>query len=225
MGGTGTSGGLPDVREAVRDMADGTEASTADTVDSEEPGPNASRILAAAERCFSRFGYQKTSMENIAVEAGVSRRSIYRHFPDKSILFSAVRAARARIYLAEIVERTAQVDGLSAQIEEVWRLTTRFLEEDPINAANHPSDPDSLARAVTTEGRELLAMAMDVIKPLIAGARDQGEVRRDLNIDRAAEWIARMVFSLAATPSVTFDREDPEQTTAFIREFLVPGMC
>ncbi len=199
------------------------EVATSDVV-AEDRGSNADRILEAAEECFSRFGFQKTSMEDIAKEAGTSRRSIYRHFPDKSVLYAAVREARARIYLDEIIERTALVEGLSAQIEEVWRLTTRFLREDPINAANHPNDPDTTVRAVTTEGRELLAMAMDVIIPLIASARDRGEVRSDLNIERAAEWIARMVFSLAATPSVTFDREDPDQTTAFIREFLVPGM-
>lgn len=185
---------------------------------------SATRILAAAEVCFSHFGFQKTSMEDIAREAGVSRRSVYRHFPDKALLFSAVRETRARIYLDEIIARTAKVDGLSAQIEEVWRLTTRFLQDDPINAANHPVDPDSLARAVTTEGRELLSMAMDVIVPLIEEARSTGEVRSDLNVRRAAEWIARMVFSLAATPSVTFDRDNPDETTAFIREFLVPGL-
>lgn len=187
-------------------------------------GSSADRILGAADNCFSRYGFRKTSMEDIAREAGVSRRSVYRHFPDKMILFHAVRDARAREYLDEIVRGTARVSGLSAQIEQVWRFTIRFLREDPIHAANHPSDPDSLARAVTTEGRDLLAMAMEVIIPLIEHARETGEVRGDLDVDRAAEWIARMVFSLAATPSVTFDRDDPEQTTAFIREFLVPGL-
>lgn len=192
--------------------------------DATEQASGSTRILEAAESCFSRFGYQKTSMEDIAREAGISRRSVYRHFPDKAILFSTVREARARVYLDEIVRQTALVSGLSAQIEEVWLLTTRFLREDPINIANHPADPDSLARAVTTEGRELLSMAMDVIIPLIEHARESGEVRADLDVHRAAEWIARMVFSLTATPSVTFDRDDPAQTTAFIRDFLVPGL-
>ncbi len=65
---------------------------------------------------------------------------------------------------------------------------------------------------------------MDAIVPLIETARDRGEVRADLDIQRAAEWITRMIFSLTATPSVTFDLDDPEQTAEFIREFLVPGL-
>lgn len=192
--------------------------------DSGDQPPNAERILAAAEECFARYGFQKTSMEDIAREAGLSRRSIYRHFPDKAALFNEVAAARARIFLDEIMRRTAELEGLSAQIEEVARLTNRFVREDPISAALRLADPDSLARMVSTEARGLLGMAMDAIVPLIETARDRGEVRTDLHVMRAAEWITRMVFSLIATPSVTFDTDDPEQTAVFIREFLVQGL-
>ena len=195
-----------------------------DSADAPDRLPNAERILAAAEECFSRYGFQKTSMEDVAREAGLSRRSVYRHFPDKAALFKQVGAARARIFLDEIMRRTAELEGLSAQIEEVARLTNYFVREDPISAALRLADPDSLARTVTTEARELLGMAMDAIVPLIETARERGEVRADLDIPRAAEWITRMIFSLSATPSVTFDLDDPEQTAAFIREFLVPGL-
>jgi AcrR family transcriptional regulator len=185
---------------------------------------NAERILEAAEACFARYGFQKTSMEDIAREAGLSRRSVYRHFPDKSALFNQVAEGRTRIFLDEIVRRTAELEGLSAQIEEVSRLTSRFIRDDPISAALLRVDPDSLARMVTTEARGLLGMAMEAIIPLIETARHRGEVRADLDVARSAEWIARMVFSLAATPSVTFDIDDPEQTAAFIREFLLDGL-
>jgi len=189
-----------------------------------EVASNPERILEAAEECFARYGFQKTSMEDIAREAGLSRRSVYRHFPDKSALFNEVATGRTRIFLDEILRSTAKLTGLSAQIEEVARLTNHFIHEDPISAALLRVDPDSLARMISTEARGLLSMAMEAIVPLIEAARANGEVRADLDVTRAAEWIARMVFSLAATPSVTFDIDDPRQTAAFIREFLVPGL-
>ncbi len=205
----------------------GTEVSGLPAPGAKEDGerpPNAERILEAAEECFARYGFQKTSMEDIAREAGLSRRSVYRHFPDKAALFGEVAAARTRIFLDEIMRRTARLDGLSAQIEEVARLTDRFVRDDPISAALLRADPDSLARMVTTEARELLRMAMEAIVPLIETARERGELRTDLEVMRAAEWIARMIFSLVATPSVTFDVDDPEQKAEFIREFLLPGL-
>jgi len=191
--------------------------------DDDKPA-NAKRILDAAEKCFSHYGYQKTSMEDIAREAGLSRRSVYRHFPDKAALHLQVVTSRTAVYLEEVRDRTSRIDGLSAQIEEVARIMIRLIREDPISVAMQRVDPDSLARTVTTESRELLMMAMETIVPLIETARDHGETRADLDIRRAAEWIARVVFSLAATPSLSFDISDPEQTAAFLREFLMPGL-
>ncbi len=48
-------------------------------------------ILAAATRVFLRHGYEGTSMELVAQEAGAARRTLYNQFPDgKEALFHAV---------------------------------------------------------------------------------------------------------------------------------------
>src|SRR6516162_5142740 len=41
------------------------------------------RILDAVERMLARYGYQKTTMDDIAREAGVAKRTIYMHFASK----------------------------------------------------------------------------------------------------------------------------------------------
>lgn len=163
-------------------------------------------------------------MEEIARDADMSRRSLYRVFPDKLTLLREVNRERARAFLENVEKRTAAISGLSAQIEEVVRLTNRFVHDDPLTAAMHRADPHALARSVTTDARELLATAMEAIIPLIGSARDRGEIRPDIDVRRAAEWITRVVFSLVATPSVTFDSEDAVKTAEFIREFLLPGL-
>jgi AcrR family transcriptional regulator len=43
----------------------------------------ADRILDATERLLARFGYDKTTVDDIATEAGVSKRTIYLHFAGK----------------------------------------------------------------------------------------------------------------------------------------------
>src|SRR5579859_1688694 len=41
------------------------------------------KILDATERLLARYGYRKMTMEDIALEAGVAKRTIYLHFPSK----------------------------------------------------------------------------------------------------------------------------------------------
>ncbi|HLF41553.1 MAG TPA: helix-turn-helix domain-containing protein, partial [Acidimicrobiia bacterium] len=163
-------------------------------------------------------------MEDIAREAGVSRGSVYRHFPDKDSLFHAVSQHQTEAFLDEMRRRTERIDDLGGQIDEIARMTIEFLRDDPLNAAMARTDPDAFARAITTGGRELLEMSTDAVVPLVEAAMSRGEVRPDLHPRRAAEWITRIVFSLVSTPSVTFDRDDPAQRLAFLREFLVRGL-
>ena len=47
-------------------------------------------ILAAARDCFLKFGYTKSSLEDIAKHAGISRPLIYRKFKSKEEIFAAV---------------------------------------------------------------------------------------------------------------------------------------
>lgn len=52
------------------------------------------RILAAATRQFHEHGLSGTSMDAIAAEAGVSKMTVYSHFPSKGELFIAAVASR-----------------------------------------------------------------------------------------------------------------------------------
>ncbi len=182
------------------------------------------RMLEAAQLCFSRYGFQKTSMEDIAREAGVSRGSIYRHFPDKESLYRAVAGDQARHFIDELRRRTAKLESLSDQLVEAAQLTLTFVEANPLNAAMQRTDPDAFVRLLTTDSHDLLAMGVEAVIPLIEAAVERGEVRSDLDVRRAAEWMTRIVFSLIVTPAVTFDADDPAQRQHFIREFLVPGL-
>jgi TetR/AcrR family transcriptional regulator, mexJK operon transcriptional repressor len=48
------------------------------------------QILDAAYDCFARYGYRRTSVEDLARAAGISRPSVYAHFANKDEVFRAV---------------------------------------------------------------------------------------------------------------------------------------
>jgi len=48
------------------------------------------QILAAAQRCFTRNGFQATSMQDIFAEAGLSAGSVYSHFTGKDEIITAI---------------------------------------------------------------------------------------------------------------------------------------
>ncbi len=57
-----------------------------------KPEPSRKQLMVAAIDCFARHGYQGTSIDRIAHEAGVTKGAVYYHFRDKEeLLFAAVK--------------------------------------------------------------------------------------------------------------------------------------
>jgi len=90
-------------------MADPTEAATA----------RQTEILDAAIGVFLRYGFRKTSMDDLARAAGISRQGLYLHFPTKEALFKAMvthtigvmRADARAAFAREDLELEARVLG------------------------------------------------------------------------------------------------------------------
>jgi TetR/AcrR family transcriptional repressor of mexJK operon len=51
-------------------------------------------ILDSAQSCFCEHGYSATSMDSVAAKAGVSKATIYSHFPSKDDLLGAIICRR-----------------------------------------------------------------------------------------------------------------------------------
>lgn len=98
-----------------------------------EPGKNVQRgqatrhhVVTVATQLFAERGYEATSIDAVLHEAGVSRGSLYHHFPGKDALFEAVlEAVEERVGL-EVVSAAAgsadPVDGLRAGCQAWVRL-------------------------------------------------------------------------------------------------------
>jgi TetR/AcrR family transcriptional regulator, repressor for uid operon len=78
------------------------------------------RILDAAERCFVRAGFHRTTMQDVAAEAGMSPGNLYRYFPSKDAI-SAGLAGRDRARLAQDFAALAEAADFRAALAGIAR--------------------------------------------------------------------------------------------------------
>lgn len=112
-------------------------------------------IIEAADRLFTRFGYRRTSMDDIAREASVAKGTLYLYFASKEALFCALLARN--VALAERLCDAAQVRGgdLAAQI--FGQLDAWFgMMLDRYGASDHLSE---LSAARISVGKEIVEAA------------------------------------------------------------------
>jgi len=76
-------------------------------------------ILAAAKRLFPQSGFDGTSMDTIAAEAGVSKLTVYSHFTDKETLFVAAIRARCEDQMPDTLFEVDASDPVRGQLEAI----------------------------------------------------------------------------------------------------------
>ena len=82
-----------------------------------------SDIVTAATQEFDNRGFQKTSMDQIAKTANVSKRTVYNHFPSKDVLFTEITS----IMWKQALTATAYTYQQTLSLEE--QLTTIAKQE------------------------------------------------------------------------------------------------
>lgn len=133
---------------------------------------NLEAILDATERLFAR--HEQPSISAVAVEAGVSRPTVYAHFPDRQRLLEAlveraVRRTMAAIESAE-PEQGPALPALRRLLTASWEQLSRHEEISHASAAELSTD--AMRRAHEA--------ARAVIRTLVDRGRREGAFRTDL---------------------------------------------
>jgi AcrR family transcriptional regulator len=85
------------------------------------------RILEAAERCFARAGFHRTTMHDICKEAGVSPGALYLYFDSKEALIAGI-AERDR---AEFQHRFAGLAAAPDVIKALEQMAGQYFVDEP----------------------------------------------------------------------------------------------
>lgn len=90
---------------------------------SAERGPSERhvRILDAAERVFARAGFHMATMNDIAVEAGMSPGNLYRYFSSKDAIIASMSERDRTEVAADFAQLDPGKGGLLDQLEELGR--------------------------------------------------------------------------------------------------------
>lgn len=121
--------------------------------------------LNAAAACFIQRGVKRTTMSDIATEAGVSRQALYGHYRSKTEVTVAVIGALTDRILTRVAGDWRQTDDISTQIDayfdravlEIFRLLQSTPEAKDI-LSDSLEDPAARAAERAAEARKAEAL-------------------------------------------------------------------
>jgi AcrR family transcriptional regulator len=182
------------------------------------------RILETADRLFYLQGIRAIGVDTIAAEIGISKRTLYNHFPSKDALISAYLERRF------VQPRPSDKSPIEQILGTFDSLERRFASKDfrgcPfVNAVAELGSEDRSVRKIAVEFKEsrrlwfrdhLMRLGVTdaeglatQLAVLVDGSIAQDLVRNDPAMARAAKEAAKV---LLANAGVAIGGSDPAQT-------------
>jgi TetR/AcrR family acrAB operon transcriptional repressor len=160
------------------------------------------RILDAAERMFSAHGVSRTSLEDVAHAAGVTRGAVYWHFKDKGDLFAAM-VNRVTLPLEAMVARSSDesVEDPLASLKACAVSALKRTATDPqchrvFDVVTHKCEYLGEMAGVNNRVSAIQKGCVDRTEQAIRNAIKRGQLPASVNPRLAAIGLDAMLFGL-----------------------------
>ncbi|MEO9224039.1 MAG: TetR/AcrR family transcriptional regulator [Acidimicrobiales bacterium] len=178
------------------------------------------RVLDAAVACFGRVGIAKTTVEDVAAQAGVARASVYRWFPGgrDQLVVDAIGHEVGRFFEGLESEMAGATD-LATSLETLLMYVHRTLLDHAVLQRVLETEPERLLPHLSEAGPAFLQVVAAVLLPIVAEA----SLTPGVTPAEATDWLARMVLSFTASQG-RWDFTDTASIRSLVREELLPGV-
>ena len=176
-----------------------------------------SRIWIAGLDCIRRNGLEKTTMSDIAKEAGIARPTLYKHFKSKqAILFTGIDSV-ALSFAAAVVAHARQFDTLEERIVETIVYVVQELPKHPYLSLVFDNECSLALRDRAFSHEATVIFSEMTAAPLI-------EVRPDLAHEgvEISEIMSRFAISMILFPGRY--ASDHDGLRQLIRSRVLPGL-
>jgi len=166
------------------------------------------RVLEATARCAMKFSLQRTTVEDVARESGVSRATIYRYFPGgrDEIIASTVTHEMDKFFrglAADVQDAGTFEELLVAGLMAAARRTARHELLQRVIAV----EPQIVLPYITVESGRVLDMLASFVRPYAQADNPSSTVE---DLDRKCDYVARLFLSFVEAPG-SWDLGNEEQ--------------
>jgi AcrR family transcriptional regulator len=135
------------------------------------------RILEAATGLFVRFGYRKTSIDDVAREAGIAKGTVYLYYRNKAELVFHTIALEKRAYVNRLAPVLDPARPASERLRLLVEIGFVLSEETPLLTRFSSGDGD-IAQAMREVDTSVLAQINEFQTEFMVGLLDEASDRR-----------------------------------------------
>ncbi len=180
------------------------------------------RIIAAGHRLFMEHKYSRVTMEEIAAELGISKKTLYKHFPNKEEVLRAV-TGRIKQEAAMVLDPLLQ----SKNVPFLDRLRSFMMLLSSQVVKIPPTVIEDIAKSAPAVWREFDQFRQERIRlfgELIKEGIDQGLLRSDLDREIVVSLFMAMMRGMMVPEKIVAEGHAPKEILRTIATVLFEGL-
>ncbi len=147
-------------------------------------------IVEIATKYFCRFGYNKTSLEDIANEAQIAKGTIYYYFNSKEELYMSVIQDNYASFYTMLEKQINTMEGFEAKLREFIHFPIRLIyEKMPLLHESLNAIPHSFHQPIYEFRQSKRKSMLDMLSSILEVGKQEGALGIDLQVDRLSEII------------------------------------
>lgn len=181
------------------------------------------QILKSAKKLISKYGYKKVSMDEIALEAGVTKKTVYSYFPSKEELLNVLIRRELEKMKKDLEEiKKEKGDLLLSTHEGIYNLL-KFRRKNNLFKILF-EEAEVLKNAKLKESLKIIEEdIIAYIKTILVEAKKQGQINT-INIDVMAFLIYKMYLALMIEWNDNYKKLDEKEIADNILQVLENGI-
>lgn len=180
------------------------------------------RLLDAAYEQFCRTGIQRSSMEDVARRAHLSRITIYRRFASKDALVEQVILREFRRYFDQFRDDIKNATTAADRVVVGFVSSLRAFRSNPLIGGLVAAEPNLLVGSMMGADGRMVAAVSDFVAGQLRREQSAGMVSQQLDAALVAEMMVRVTASFLTIPSHVLNLDDDAAMAAVAHQFLVP---
>lgn len=185
-----------------------------------EEDVRATEIIGAAAACVRKLGARKVSVEDIATEARISRRTLYRLYPNRRAIMRAVIFDRLEKIASQIQEAMRKCKTFEDCIVTGSVLTIKIARRDDVYVSILDDDSTLVLNNPSyRKGTQVEPLFLSTWAGVFERGRNEGKIHKTLTNHRLADWLMSVHLMIQWRE----DLSDADKAN-LLRTFVLPSL-
>jgi AcrR family transcriptional regulator len=188
------------------------------------PAPDAARerIVTAARSHFFQHGFRGVTMDDLASEMGMSKKTLYVHFQSKRELLDAAIEQKLSGFGTEMDAVQGAREDFADTLRRLLECMRRQAQEIGATFVRDLSKEDpSLFLKIKTRRREIIGRTFGRV---LGAGQKAGAVRRDVSADLLVEILLGVADAVATPENLAVKRMTPSEVLSAILSVFLNGV-